>query len=195
MVKYCFLIIGFLLLSNPSKSLDTLKVRGVVYHGDTIMSAWLKTILITDFRPFKDYEQQRLYKNLISDVQTVYPYAKKTAYLLNEIKKELANCPTRKERKRYLKSKEEELNKQFKDQLVNMTTHQGRLLILLINRETGSSCYEVIKEFKGGFKTFAYNLMMSTYDDDLNMKRKYNADEQFMLERAIAQIEATQPKK
>jgi hypothetical protein len=183
------------MISHSSKSLDTLKVKGVVYHGDTILSAWLKTILITDFRPFRDSEQQRLFKNLLSDVETVYPYAKKTALLLNEIKNELTNCRTRKERKRYLKSKEDELSKQFKDQLVNMTTHQGRILILLINRETGNSCYDVIKEFKGGLKAFAYNLMMSTYDDDLNMKRKYNADEQFLLERAIAEIESTKPKK
>jgi hypothetical protein len=195
MVKFILIIIGFLMISHPSKSLDTLKVKGVVYHGDTILSAWLKTILITDFRPFKDYEQQRLFKNLLSDVQIVYPYAKKTAHLLNEIKNELTNCSTRKERKRYLKSKEDELNKQFKNQLVNMTTHQGRILILLINRETGNSCYDVIKEFKGGLKAFAYNLMMSTYDDDLNMKRKYNADEQFLLERAIAEIESVKQKK
>jgi len=195
MNKFQFLLFGFILLSSTLYADDTLKVSAIIYKGDTFPSKYLRTIYVVDFRPFKDYEQQRLYKNLVSDVQTVYPYAKKTAYLLNQIKSELSNCHTRKERKQYLKSKENELNKQFKDQLVNMTTHQGRLLILLINRETGSSCYDVIKEFKGGLKTFAYNMMMSTYDDDLNMKRKYNPDEQFLLERAIAEIEFAKAKK
>lgn len=195
MNKFRFLLIGFILLSSTLYAGDTIKVSAIINKGDTFPSKYLRTVYITDFRPFKDYEQQRLYKNLVSDVQTVYPYAKKTAYLLNQIKSELSNCHTRKERKQYLKSKENELNKQFKDQLVNMTTHQGRLLILLINRETGSSCYDVIKEFKGGLKTFAYNMMMSTYDDDLNMKRKYNPEEQFLLERAIAEIEFAKAKK
>jgi hypothetical protein len=195
MNKFQFLLFGFILLSSTLYADDTLKVSAIIYKGDTFPSKYLRTIYVVDFRPFKDYEQQRLYKNLVSDVQTVYPYAKKTAYILNQIKSELSNCHTRKERKQYLKSKENELNRQFKDQLVNMTTHQGRLLILLINRETGSSCYDVIKEFKGGLKTFAYNMMMSTYDDDLNMKRKYNPDEQFLLERAIAEIEFAKAKK
>ena len=76
-----------------------------------------------------------------------------------------------------------------------MTTRQGRILILLINRETGSTCYELVKEFKGGFKSWVYNTMMTTYDDDLNMKRKYNAQEQFLLERAIFEIENSKQKK
>jgi hypothetical protein len=195
MKRIWLLLFGFIFFTSASFANDTLKVYAVIIKGDTFPAKYLRTVFITDFRPFKDYEQQRLYKNLVSDVAIVYPYAKRTASLLNQIKNELTNCHTRKERRQYLKSKEDELNKQFKYQLVNMTTHQGRILILLINRETGNSCYDVIKEFKGGLKTFAYNLMMSTYDDDLNMKRKYNADEQFLLERAIAEIESTNPKK
>ena len=125
----------------------------------------------------------------------VYPYAKQTAALLTEISQHLNTLHSHHERKIYIKSKEEAVNKQFRETLVNMTTRQGRILILLINRETGSTCYELVKEFKGGFKSWVYNKMMTAYDDDLDMRRKYNAEEQFLLERAIFEIENSNKKK
>ncbi len=174
---------------------DSLKILAMIIQGDTFPSKYLRTLYIKDFRGIADYSQRRLYDYLKSDVAIVYPYAKKTSALLLEINLHLASLKNRHERKEYIKSKEDELNKQFKNQLVNMTTRQGRILILLINRETGSTCYELVKEFKGGFKSWVYNTMMTTYDDDLNMKRKYNAQEQFLLERAIFEIENSKQKK
>ena len=191
----------FILLFNknifafPHGENDTMKVIAMIYNGDTIPSKCLKTVYITDFRPFVDYGQQRLYNYLKNDVAVVYPYAKQTSALLMEINQHLSTLQSRHERKDYIKSKEDALNKQFKNQLVNMTTRQGRILILLINRETGSTCYDLVKEFKGGFKSWVYNAMMTTYDDDLDMKRKYNAQEQFLLERAIFEIENSNKKK
>ncbi len=174
---------------------DTLKVFAVIYHGDTIPAKYLKTIIITDFRQFADYAQQQLYNNLKNDVAVVYPYAKQTSALLMDINQHLATLQSRHERKVYIKSKEDELNKQFKNELTDMTTRQGRILILLINRQTGKTCYDLVKEFKGGFKSWIYNNMMTAYDDDLNMKRKYDAQQQVLLERAIFELENSKIKK
>ena len=188
-----FLLLLFFLMKNifadAQQTSDTMKVYATIYKGDTIPAKCLKTVYISDFRPIVDFAQRQLFSILKSDVTIVYPYAKQTSALLIEINQHLESLQSKHERKAYIKSKEDALNKQFKNQLVNMTTRQGRILILLINRETGSTCYDLVKEFKGGFKSWVYNTMMTTYDDDLDMKRKYNAQEQFLLERAIFEIE------
>jgi Domain of unknown function (DUF4294) len=179
------------LFSTFHFNFDTLKVEGIIYHGELIPSKILPTILITASRPFADRTQQIMFANLKNDVATVYPYAKQTAALLVEINQHLETLHSKKEKRNYIKQKEDAVNQQFKNKLVNMTTRQGRILILLINRETGTTCYELVKEFKGGLKSWIYNTMMTTYDDDLDMKRKYVASEQFMIERAIFEIENT----
>ena len=32
-----------------------------------------------------------------------------------------------------------------------LSIYQGKILMKLINRQTGNNCYEIIKEYKGGF--------------------------------------------
>ena len=43
---------------------------------------------------------------------------------------------------------EKELRKEFTTPLTNMSVYQGKVLMKLINRETGNNCYEIIKEYK-----------------------------------------------
>ena len=71
-----------------------------------------------------------------------------------------------------MKQAEEDLKAQFEDDVKNMNEVQGEILIKLIDRETGLSSYELIKEFRGGLtavfyqsfgRLFGYNLK-STYD-------------------------------
>jgi hypothetical protein len=48
-----------------------------------------------------------------------------------------------KERKAYLQSREKDLRKEFTDPLEQMSIYQGKILMKLINRQTGNSCYEI----------------------------------------------------
>ena len=44
-----------------------------------------------------------------------------------------------------------ELKKEFTEPLTNLSVYQGKILMKLINRETNNTCYELIKEYRGGF--------------------------------------------
>jgi hypothetical protein len=108
----------------------------------------------------------------VLNVRKVYPYAKIVAAKSQEYNYLIANAKTRKERKKLMKQAEEDLKTQFEDDVKNMNEVQGQILIKLIDRETGLSSYELIKEFRGGItavfyqsfgRLFGYNLK-STYD-------------------------------
>jgi hypothetical protein len=56
----------------------------------------------------------------------------------------------------YIKSREKDLKKEFSDPLSNLSVYQGKILMKLINRQTGNNCYEIIKEYKGGLNARFY---------------------------------------
>jgi hypothetical protein len=58
----------------------------------------------------------------------------------------------------------------------------------LIDRETGQSSYEIIKEFKGGFSAFIWQTVARVFGNDL--KAGYDPEnEDKMIESVITQIE------
>jgi hypothetical protein len=78
-----------------------------------------------------------------------------------------------KEKKAYIKSREKELKKQFADPLTNLSVYQGKVLMKLINRETHNTCYEIIKEFKGGFSARFWQTVAWVFGSSL--KQVYDA--------------------
>jgi phosphate starvation-inducible membrane PsiE len=69
-----------------------------------------------------------------------------------------------------------------------LTFSQGKLLIKLINRETDSSSYELVKSFMGSFKAFFYQGFAAMFGASL--KKEYHPDdEDALIERIIIQID------
>ena len=89
-------------------------------------------------------------------VYVTYPYARIAGSTINDINKNLENVSDKKQRKTYIKSREKELKKQFTEPLSNLSVYQGKVLMKLINRQTGNNCYEIIKEYKGGVNARLY---------------------------------------
>lgn len=134
---------------------DTITVEAIVYNGDTIESKpWLciplyqvpagKIISVCTIQPVA---QCRI---------CLLPYAIKAGAVLNDINNHLEGITDKGERRRYIKSREKELKKEFSDPLTNLSIYQGKVLMKLINRESGNNCYEIIKEYKGGLTARFY---------------------------------------
>lgn len=100
-------------------------------------------------------------------VYVCYPYARTAGVTINDINARLAGISSKKERKDYLKSREKELKKQFSDPLSNLSVYQGRVLMKLINRQTGNNCYELIKEYKGGLNARMYQTVAFFFGSSL----------------------------
>ena len=151
---------------------DTLIVPVIVYEGDTIPYRELETVFVfSRMTP----EQQAAFKKwtrLRNAVYVTYPYALQAGYTINEINFTLGKIHSDKQRKDYIKSKEAELKKKFADPLTNLSVYQGKVLMKLINRETNNNCYELIKEYKGGFSARFWQTVAWVFGS--NLKQAYD---------------------
>ena len=131
----------------------------------------------------------RQYTSLELKVKKVYPIAKVAAKRLEEYNKAYLSFKKEKDRREYVRQIEKDLFAEFEAEIRTMTISQGRILIKLIDRETGKSSFEIIKEFKGGFSAFFWQNIARIFGH--NLKSEYDAvNEDRMIEYIIWQIDA-----
>jgi hypothetical protein len=130
---------------------DTLLVPVIIYNGDTLPFRELDYVIVAAKMTEAQREAYRKWTRLRNAVYVTYPYACQASFIINEINANLASIHEKRQRQQYIKSKEAELRKKFADPLTQLSIYQGKVLMKLINRETNNSCYNIIKEYKGGF--------------------------------------------
>lgn len=151
---------------------DTLAVGAVVYNGDTIEAKTLVEVAVLSKLTAEQLKNNEKWTRLRNAVYVTYPYAKRAGAVLNDINLNLTNVTDKEARKTYIKSREKELKKEFTDPLTNLSVYQGKVLMKLINRETGNNCYEIIKEHKGGLTARFYQTVAFFFDS--NLKQPYD---------------------
>ncbi len=166
-----------------------MKVPYVVENGDTIRLMSLEQVNITAELVFKSKKEKEKFNKLKRDVKKVYPFAILASIKLQEYDAHLAVLKTEFERDYYMKRAEKELKKQFGEELKKLTITQGRILIKLVDRETGSSSYDLVKNMRGGFSAFMWQSLAVMFNSSL--KKEYDAKgDDKMIELIIHQIEA-----
>ena len=149
--------------------------------------------LVTVFA--KDKNSKKRYYRLERDVRKVYPYAKKTSELLVEYSSiidslEQYSGVIRYYKKRQIFSKiEDELLVKYGHSLKKMKRRQGRILIRLIDRETGRTSYNIIKDFRNVFSAGFWQLTASLFGHDLRSVYNENKGEDVFIEYIIKKIE------
>ncbi|MEY2595207.1 MAG: hypothetical protein RI965_479 [Bacteroidota bacterium] len=130
---------------------DTLWVPYIIYEGDTMTFKVMDMVSV--FGKMTDEQKAYLKKwtRLRNAVYVTYPYAKKASYIINDVIMHLDKIPDEQQRKKYLSTREKELKKEFTEPLTALSVYQGKILMKLINRETKNTCYDLIKEYRGGF--------------------------------------------
>jgi len=135
---------------------DTIVVPAVFYNNEIINYKEEPMVWISKLSPDKLAKFIEEWTRLRNAVYVTYPYARIAGATINDINAQLANVSDKKERKAYIKTREKELKKQFSDPLSNLSVYQGKILMKLINRQTGNNCYQIIKEYKGGLNARLY---------------------------------------
>lgn len=129
------------------------------------------------------------YARLRYNVYKVYPYANVAAVLLKDVHANLAKMPDKRDQKKYLGKIEKELNKRFKGELQEFTISQGIVLVKLINRQTGRSCFDIIQEVKGGFNAVVWQGIALVFNN--NLKREYEPNDRDKdIEGIVLELEA-----
>lgn len=167
------------------------KVWGEIVNGDTVPSIRLPDIWIYADYKYKNKKQYEAWTRTKYNVKKVYPYAILASAKLKEYNRILEKMPDEKTRNAYMKVVEKELKAEFEEPLKNLTMNQGRILLKLIDRETGNTSYELVKDLRGGFQAFMWQSVARIFGS--NMKSEYDpTGEDIMIERAIKLIEAGQ---
>jgi hypothetical protein len=135
--------------------------------GDTIFTASLEPVTIVDKRQFKSDLEKSNFRKLQRNLTIVYPYAKMAKEIYEGMQEDMASMEKRRHQKKYKKDREEALKAEFEEKLKDLTTTQGKLLIMLVNRYTGDNCYGLIKELKSGIAAFSWNLVGKRWGYDL----------------------------
>jgi hypothetical protein len=166
---------------------DSIALSAVVVDGDTIPSITLRIVEVVDKLPKKFRKQREQWTRLRNAVYVTYPYAKAAARILKDVSAHLATLHDKRDRKAYLTTIEKQMKAQFGDKLENLSVYQGKILMKLINRETGENCYEIIKELKGGFSARVWQTVAFFFGG--NLKSEYDRDEDKDIEAIVQEIE------
>ena len=154
-----------------SGTYDTLLHEAVIYNGDTLESKTLEIVYLYSKLTEAQRAAKALYNRLRNAVYVTYPYARRAGVIMNDINSRLAVIQGKEARKNYIRSREKELKKEFTDPLTNLSIYQGKVLMKLINRETGNNCYEIIREYRGGVTARLYQTIAFFFNS--NLKQPY----------------------
>jgi len=141
-------------------------------HGDTVANVMNYTCVIVAEKPFKNVKEKAKWDKLKNDVKKAYPYAVLAKMKLAEMDAQLALVNGEKARKDFTEKCEKELTAQFSSDMKNLTYTQGKILFKLLDRETGSTTYQIIKERRGSFSAFMWQGVACVFGN--NLKADYD---------------------
>ena len=165
-----FLIIFFALtlLSQCARAQEEgIVMLAEVINGDTFPVKYMPYVEIVAERTFKTKAQRKRFNRLQYNVKKMYPYAKLASDLLEKYEDELTSVDSERARKKYYKKIEDELKKEFDGEIRKMNATQGRILVKLIDRETGDTSYEILQEFRGNVSAFFWQSFSKMFGQDL----------------------------
>lgn len=167
---------------------DTIQSLAIIYDGDTMELKTLEFVFVYGKISAAQAKANAKYNRLRNAVYVTYPYARRAGAVMNDINAKLVTVTEKEDRKKYIKTREKELKKEFSDPLTNLSVYQGKVLMKLINRETGNNCYEIIKEYKGGITARLYQTVAFFFDS--NLKQSYNADsDDATIEKIVKEVQ------
>lgn len=185
---YIFIIITLINNNSFSQNSGGYVVDSKIIDNDTLPFIRLHTIYILPPHKFKNKRERNHFERLTRKVKKVLPYAKIAATKLYILNKELENCKSDRERKRLINKADKELHDDYGDEIKNLTFSEGRILIKLIDRETGNSSFALVKELKGSFTAFLWQSLARVFGE--NLKAEYDPEhDDKIIEEIVIRIE------
>jgi hypothetical protein len=163
--------------------------KGVVYQewvverGDSV-----PLIHLAPIRKYARKPDMRRYARMVRAVKKVYPIAQEAKRLMADMETELLAMPSKREQKLYIKGIQKRLIREYTPVLKKMTIYEGTILLKLIDRETQSTAFEIVKEFRGGFEAGFWQLFAKMFGNNLKTDYDPKGDDR-MLEQIVTYYE------
>ncbi|MDF1517212.1 MAG: DUF4294 domain-containing protein [Lutibacter sp.] len=176
------LLIGSLLFAQEEKDSIPLLERYTIFEGDTLLIELDEIFLLKTLKFKTDYDR-RYYIWYRKKTLKAYPYAKLAAERLETLNERLEKIESKRKKKQYIKVIQNYMEGEFTDQLKKLTRTEGEILIKLMHRQTGHTAYDLVKDYRSGWKAFWYNTTANMFK--LSLKDKYdplNNKNDFLIE-------------
>jgi hypothetical protein len=150
-----------------------------LFPGDSIPSNSFMLDEVTVFQPlkFKNDEEIKRYVLLRYRVKKVYPYAKLASERMNRIDSRVDSIKSKRQKRLYLKKLERFVYDEFSEELRKLSRSQGRILVKLLNRQTGLTAHKIVSEYRNKFRALLYNTAASFYS--ISLKDQYEPFEDY----------------
>ncbi len=132
-------------------------------------------------------EEYRQFWRMRYYVTRVMPYAQQALQLMADTEGDLSGLQKRRQQRRYLRQAYNQLKEQYKDPFKQMYVEEGRVLIKIIERETGRTMYDIIKTYKGGDDAVFWQGIAKAYG--YSLKDGYDPADEPILERILSAME------
>lgn len=180
------------LLYSQNIDIDTIAIESsdsTLTDRYTVYLNPIDIIGVQSNRQKREYRRyRRRYSRLYYRVKKVYPLAKIAGERVREYNTKYCQITDSRERKKYAKDVEEQILKDFEGVVRKLSITDGRILIKLIDRETGTASYSLIKEFRGGLSAVFWQSIARIFGQ--NLKDKYDTEEDIMIEKIIEELTA-----
>lgn len=170
---------------------DTIISNAIYYQNEWLSYKELEMAWVSNLSEKKLAKLIEEWNRLRNAVYVTYPYARTAGYLMNDINARISQMKTKKEKKAYIKSREKELKDQFADPLSNLSVYQGKVLMKLINRQTGNNCYEIVKEYRGGVTARLYQTVAFFFGSSLKQGWDVNDKVDRQIENIVKEIDGS----
>lgn len=184
----CMIVLAVSAAPAQNRQVDTVyfggkkMLRVITEKGDTAYLDQLDEVSISSKQQFSSKEEYDRYMRYRRYAAIVYPYALEAMRIYHE-SKETTRGMTNRERKKYMKTLEKELEDQFEEPLKKLTRTQGLILTKMIEKELNEPFYDVIKEIKGSWSAFYYNTTGRFYG--YHLRHGYVRGEDYILDMVL----------
>jgi len=120
---------------------------------------------------FNNQLDRNFYFFLNKKLNRVYPLFVNALQQYRDIATESSNM-SGSQRNKYIKERQNALAADYEKQLRELTTTEGQIFAKLMSRATGKTVYEIIKELRGGWSAFWWNVKGNIAD--VSLKTPYD---------------------
>ena len=155
-------------------------------NGDTLIYVQLQEIEVKAPKFFASADDYKRWQKYRYYAPTVIPYAVDAVKMYRQMNATTRDLSDR-DRRRYIKTLENQLEDKLKSNLKNLSRTQGFLLIEMVEKELHMSFYDLVKDVKGSFSAFYWNEFGKMYS--YHLKDPYERGKDIILDSVLDQYD------
>ena len=148
---------------------ESQKARIYEINGENVVV--MDELILRSKPRFNNQLDRNYFYFLNKKLNRVYPLFLTALEQYEDIQKEMLTLD-KNSQKQYVTERQKKLADQYELQLRDLTTTEGRIFAKLMNRATGKTVYDIIKELRGGWSAFWWNVKGNIAD--VSIKEPYN---------------------